>query len=206
MAVTEPGLLSPVQLTLSRKSPLHHPQLFTRFVTAFLFACAVLIIWCIFIEVVAALTKRVVDQIAKFVACELYSPRNNTNPSEDLLRPLQPYVVIHMLIDQTCPLTSHTPSELPKCTEESPKTVLTERLCSPCGICDSGIGMGELKRTLPCGHSFHARCIDHVCIKEPFQKLSRLKGGIECPICQFVVFPTPALVNNFVPSKLEMVI
>lgn len=206
MAVTPPDQLSARHIPLSRTSSLHQPQLFSRFVTAFLFACAVLIAWCIFIEVVAALTKRVMDRIAKFVASELYSQPNDAYPPEDLLRTLQPHVVIHMLIDQTCPVTSHTPSEIPKCTEESPRKVLPEQLCSPCGICDSGIGMGELKRTLPCDHSFHARCIDNVCIKESFQNFCRAKGGIECPRCKFVVVSTPALVKEFIPSKLEMIV
>jgi len=42
-----------------------------------------------------------------------------------------------------------------------------------CAICTSPISVGERKRTLTCGHEFHARCV---------QKW--LKNNITCPMCR----------------------
>lgn len=199
MAVAPPRQLALEHFTSAGTSP----PLLIRLVSAFIFACVILVAWFIFISIVASLTKKVIDRIARFVAKELYSSQT-IYPFEQSHR-LQQYVVVHMLIDQTCPISSHTPPELPRYDKESAKKILPERLCSPCGMCDKGIGMGQLKRTLPCDHSFHARCIDKVCINKSFRKLSRAKGGFECPLCKFVVVPTPALISEFVPKKLEMI-
>lgn len=92
----------------------------------------------------------------------------------------------HLAVDQLCPLKSHTPRGHPG---------------MPCGLClgmhsfgeedeDAAaaekemIRLGQVKRTLPCGHAFHAICVDRV-----FLRSSRAFGcaaglvALNCPTC-----------------------
>lgn len=113
-----------------------------------------------------------------------------------------PYVIAHMLLDHTCPISSHTPSEVPKQNEETNGAVLPQCMASPCGVCADGIRMGEMKRTLPCGHYFHARCIDNVCVVESFWKEEERGGTVVCPECELVIFPTPELMDEYLATSV----
>lgn len=186
--VSEEGLNSTLFLNV--------PRFISQYATLVFLASTVFIGWYIFIEMVAYVTRKTIEQMVNLLVSPSESMSNVSSGPSRRKHPLLPYVVAHMLLDETCPITSHTPAEMPKETVKGKTRVLPERVASPCGICSDGIRMGEMKRTLPCSHRFHARCIDNVCIVESFWKDSNAGGSINCPSCKFVLVPTPELLEE----------
>lgn len=50
--------------------------------------------------------------------------------------------------------------------------------CDFCVLCSSYIEVNEFKRNLPCGHTFHKKCIDKVVFKYLYNK---------CPCCDILL-------------------
>lgn len=178
---------------LSAQNVLHMRQLTTDLSpspvtilgTIIFILCLIIIASCLFIELVAYFTKKAVNRVAAFLASHLTCPPQPLIPYP---QPNTPRVLIHQLIDRICPITTHTPTELPVAT--SPPSILPPTIRSPCFLCDLGIAMGELCRHLPCGHTFHARCIDKVWLT--FSNHSTdLKRCVTCCACNYIIYPTP---------------
>ncbi|PXF49850.1 E3 ubiquitin-protein ligase SDIR1 [Gracilariopsis chorda] len=152
--------------------------------SAIIILCVMTLTSFLFIEMVAYFTEKAVSQMATFIVAtfdrDLEIPRN-------CLPPLP--LLLHQLIDRICPLSTHTPAELP----EQGYLFFPPKMRSPCSLCVQGIGMGELCRTLPCGHTFHARCVDKHCLA---QGTTDRTSCVTCPTCRFVVYPTPDLMND----------
>lgn len=180
---------------------LQAPDFVTHYVSVLLLASAVLAC-CIFIEMMAFLTRKTMEQMATFLFSRPESRSARAPEPTQNRYPLLPYVVAHILLDEMCPIISHTPAELPKEDSNGKVRVLPERISSPCGICSDGICMGEMRRTLPCAHSFHARCIDNMCIVKSFWNKWNDGGSIKCPSCPFVLVPTPALLGECLSVSL----
>lgn len=137
----------------------------------------ILIFWVVLLELSARIAHHLLSHVAKSASAR--APRSPAAPS------LPTNLVTHLLIDQTCPVSTHTPSEVPH--NGNSKTVLPPAVLSPCRVCDQGIAMGMVIRRLPCGHCFHARCIDRVSV---------LGRTIRCVVCGFVVVATPHLIRD----------
>lgn len=159
----------------------------TIYTSAIIILCVITLTSFFFIEVVAYFTKKAVNQVANYMVA---------NPDRDLriphtyLPPVLP-LLLHQLIDRVCPVSTHTPPEMPK----DGYLLLPPKMRSPCSLCVRGIAMGELCRTLPCGHTFHARCVDRYCLQLS-QVTKNRESCITCPTCTFVVYPTPDLMNE----------
>lgn len=65
-----------------------------------------------------------------------------------------------MELDERCPIVAHTPKEFPTKTTTGVRMISLRNNGSPCVICLENIVLGDLKRNLPCGHEYHARCVD----------------------------------------------
>jgi hypothetical protein len=90
----------------------------------------------------------------------------------------------HVDIDALCPITAHTPAELPP--RHTGRTVLPENPGSPCALCSGFCGLelikhGHLKRTLPCSHEFHAICVDKYFMAE--SESGTCVHDFYCPTC-----------------------
>lgn len=96
------------------------------------------------------------------------SPCTTTSPS----------VVLLLLLDRLIPLRTHTPCETPPAT----KTLIPSFAESPCTLCNCGISLGMVTRTLPCSHTFHASCLDRYCLAH---------SQITCPMCPLRLPPVP---------------
>lgn len=193
---------SPFQASASSSSSSLPPHFILSYITLILLTCTALIILGIFIEAVATVTKRTL----------LYITTNITKPTAPIDTPIDmsksrrklqaalfyfetPRALLHQVMDRICPVKSHTPSETPP--QRVPQQGLPEMARSPCLLCHDGIGMGALKRRLPCGHTFHARCIDAIYMTDGMPIDSEeLNGSFRCPQCEFCVFPTPDLIHD----------
>jgi hypothetical protein len=90
----------------------------------------------------------------------------------------------HVDIDALCPITAHTPVELPP--RRPGRPVLPDQPGSPCALCSGFcstelIKHGHLKRTLPCSHEFHAICVDKYFMAE--SESGSCVHDFYCPTC-----------------------
>ena len=182
--------LNPAQLPLSS-------QLITGYTFVILLFCAILLVSAIFIELVACVSKKVMDRLADYIFAQMSNDVQLKVLRSQFHHSLH-HVQRHQLIDRTCPVSSHTPSEVPPVRTELSKNALSESIHSSCNICNKGIRIGEMSRILPCGHVFHARCIDSVVLAN-FRddgNVGSVSAYIECPSCSHVIFPTPDLIRD----------
>lgn len=176
------------------------PHFITTYVTAILLACVAIASVMLFIEFVATMTKHVMDQAVELMSTDMdvSLPDSLTSKksiqSNGMVYYATPAALIHQVLDRTCPVSSHTPPEIPPAATK--RTALPLRLRSPCALCHSGIAMGQLTRRLPCTHTFHARCIDAVCLSAVTRSTSCVPLVFQCPECHLRVFPTPDLIAN----------
>lgn len=94
-------------------------------------------------------------------------------------------IKLHLDVDKLCPLKSHTPDG---------------KSANPCGLCvgthsfgeevvdaDGAerelIRLGHLKRTLSCGHAFHAICVDRVFLSGEKANVENGLLALQCPTC-----------------------
>lgn len=168
----------------------HHMIIY--FVTFLVALFVVITASCIFIEFVAAFTKKCIDVVADQLTSDCATMSIPRAPQTE------PRMLKHQLLDTTCPFTSDPPDEL----SAEEETLSSRSRCSPCGICCNPLTMGDLTRRFPCHHRFHARCVDRACITdEDCEKPVRVAGAyLQCPVCSHVIFPTPDLITNCVIS------
>jgi hypothetical protein len=100
----------------------------------------------------------------------------------------------HVDVDKLCPLRSHTPDGtsanpcglcvgLHSFGEEDEEAGLTER---------EMIRLGHVKRTLPCGHVFHAICVDRIFLRSGEGEGEDGSSTLQCPTCHEPVLPYDA--------------
>lgn len=161
------------------------PHALALYATSLTVLCVILAAILLFIETVAHAMKKAMTHVVDLLALP---PSFSSSSSHDRGLPPSPTAALHELLDRTCPLQSHTPPELPAVRVAPGLPVPAE---TPCTLCHhGGIYLGQLRRALPCGHVFHARCIDRATL------ITSTEIMLECPVCQFVVVPTPDLVDG----------
>lgn len=178
------------------------PHIITNYVCLIVLLCVFISSSCVLVQAMAGVTKAFIHNMVVMLS----RPNGTKQAKEHIIEQLPPLsIAIYQLIDRTCPITSHTPSRLPS-NRGARNSILPETLSSPCGGCDDGIEMGQLGRTLPCGHIFHGRCVDRLCldIKENIIKDLATVPLFQCPLCQHVVFPTPDLVEDCVIQTSDL--
>lgn len=91
----------------------------------------------------------------------------------------------HIAMDELCPLRSHTPRGKPgmPCELCVGTHSFGEDEEESAGAQKEMIMLGHVKRTLPCGHAFHAICVDRMFLRSNSAIDSTGHTLLACPTC-----------------------
>lgn len=168
----------------------------TTYITVVILTCLALIFVSTVLEVFLHKLSELMNHTSRLMTPA--GKARHTYGTENIWTAVPPVVRLHHLIDKTCPVQSHTPPETWHTLSENSghSFALLRPFHSPCTLCGNGIAIGHVIRRLPCGHTFHARCVDTHLLKtyQAHNHAWLSAVTLQCPACLLFVFPTPELV------------